>query len=227
MKLLFAGIVIVIGTVYCGDKCATMSCVSDLAKETAPGITPKDDYRAGQKLAVVLGDSIMEGAPLLGNSWKQEEHKPGQVSYYLQELGYEVINAAIGGFRCHEVLGRMDEYLNYAVNTTRKPVEFIIINCGINDISTDGVNPIPALKEIFIKLDEMDIDYSFVNLGYPTTGPGFDAKIKEVNDWLDEQDIDVIDYGSFTKDHPEAFLDDGYHPTIEGHDMFWTEVFGL
>lgn len=192
-----------------------------------PLLSPINTPKALNKKIVVIGDSIAEGHwethgrlhPIIDLD-KPNEY--GQISYVLEtQLGSEVLNNGIGGNTTPALKDRWnDDVLN-------ENPDIVFVHIGINDVYSGYTEQ--TMKDNFTwfiqSCNDNGLQCIFATIGGRTD---IDAPKKtlvaNVNFWLKQQGVDVVDYLDWQSDgtgNPAVFKSglfyDNIHPNKAGY----------
>ena len=184
----------------------------------SPPTTPLNPAITGPKVAF-LGDSISAGLHLA-----EDEAFPAVLQQKLAARGepFQLINAGVSGDTTAGGLRRVDWLLK------QKPA-IVVVELGAND-GMRGVAPNAMeknLRGILEKIAATDSEPLLLGLRIPPSlGAQHEADFAGVYDRLAEE-LDVPFVPSFMKGvagDPRLNLQDGIHPTVEGHVILASNV---
>ncbi|MAU26812.1 MAG: arylesterase [Muricauda sp.] len=198
-----------------------LSC-KDAPKRESEAISEQQTENAtaseetSEKTILFFGDSLTAGYGL-----DMEEAFPALIQDRLDSLGldYTVINSGVSGETTSGGLNRLDWVLN-------QEVDVFVLELGAND----GLRGVPLtetrknLQQIIDKVREKNPDTRIILAGMqipPNMGPEYTAEFRKIFPELAEKnDIPLIPFLlEGVAGIPELNLEDGIHPTAEGHKI--------
>lgn len=199
------------------------STETSIAAEAAAGDSV-NDTESGNKVILFFGDSLTAGYGI-----ELEEAFPALIQQRLDSLGmdYTVINSGLSGETTSGGLNRIKWVLN-------QKVDVFVLELGAND----GLRGIPLdqtqsnLQAIIEEVKNKNPDTQIILAGMqipPNMGPEYTTEFRQLFPELaDKNDIPLI---PFLLDGvagiPEMNLEDGIHPTPEGHKIVTENVWNV
>ncbi len=176
--------------------------------------TVEDTLEEGNRVILFFGDSLTAGYGL-----ELEEAFPALIQERLDSLNldYTAINSGVSGETTSGGLNRLDWVLN-------QKVDVFVLELGAND----GLRGIPLnetrnnLQAIIDLVKEKNSHTKIILTGMqipPNMGPEYTAEFRQLFPNLAEQnDLPLIPFLlEGVAGNPELNLEDGIHPTAEGH----------
>ena len=183
-----------------------------------------ETVKQGNKVILFFGDSLTAGYGI-----ELEEAFPALIQQRLDSLGlqYTVLNSGLSGETTSGGLNRIDWVLN-------QKVDIFVLELGAND----GLRGIPLdqtrtnLQAIIDKVKQKNPETEIVLVGMqipPNMGPEYTGEFRKIFPELAQQnEIPLI---PFLLDGvagiPELNLEDGIHPTPEGHKIVTENVWDV
>lgn len=198
----------------CQDQTSTTAAEKESIENPASDM--KSPEKSDGKTILFFGNSITEGYQL-----EQSEAFPALIQQKLDslQLDYTTINAGLSGETSSGGVGRVKWVLN-------QQVDIFVLELGAND-GLRGINPEETnknLRAIIETVVEKNAATKILLCGMmvpPNMGPDYGAKFKEIFPSI-AKDYEVT-YLPFLLDGvagiPELNLQDGIHPTPEGHKI--------
>ena len=204
-----------------------ISCGDTTKKET--GVQDSEDTEVSEsnpvandkKVILFFGDSLTAGYGL-----ELEEAFPALIQERLDSLGlnYTVINSGVSGETTSGGLNRLNWVLN-------QDVDVFVLELGAND----GLRGIPLdetrqnLQAIIDQVREKDPNTQIILTGMqipPNMGPAYTSEFKNIfPDLAEKNEIPLIPFLlEGVAANPDLNLDDGIHPTAEGHKILRENV---
>lgn len=179
------------------------------------------DEETSEKTILFFGDSLTAGYGL-----DMEEAFPALIQDRLDSLGldYTVINSGVSGETTSGGLNRLDWVLN-------QEVDVFVLELGAND----GLRGVPLtetrknLQQIIDKVKEKNPDTQIILAGMqlpPNMGPEYTSEFRKMFPELAaKNDIPLIPFLlEGVAGNPDLNLEDGIHPTAEGHKILRDNV---
>lgn len=199
--------------IACGEKNAEKS--TDGAKPS-PEATEETTAIASNKVIVFFGDSLTAGYQL-----DPEEAFPALIQEIIDslQLGYTVVNAGLSGETTTSGRNRISWILN-------QKADVFVLELGAND----GLRGIPLaetrenLQAMIDTVKSKNPETSIILAGMqipPNLGQEYTTEFKQIfTDLAIENNISLIPFLlEGVAGIPELNLDDGIHPTPEGHKI--------
>ena len=202
----------------CGDSGNKETSVQD-SKGTE--VSQTNAVENDTKVILFYGDSLTAGYGI-----KLEESFPALIQERLDSLGlnYTVINSGVSGETTSGGLNRLNWVLN-------QKVDVFVLELGAND----GLRGIPLnktqqnLQAIIDLVLEKNADTRIILAGMqipPNMGPEYTAEFRNIFPELAEKnEIPLIPFLlEGVAGNPDLNLEDGIHPTAEGHQILRENV---
>ncbi len=196
-------------------------------------------------VGIVIGDSIAEGKASLNGEWKRNEstgeitycdpskqNEYGQFSYFFEKATkFKWHNHGIGGQTSSEIIARWQKSV-----TDLNPT-IVYVHVGINDFFFKEAkvitrllteNEMQEIKDNFLFMIKLAKNNNFKviisDIPYPTGLTLVEGKlqqIQEINNWLKNQEITLIDEYEFSKinSNDKNLYSDGIHLTKKGYEL--------
>lgn len=170
-----------------------------------------------EKTILFFGNSITAGYQL-----NPDDAFPSLIQNYLDSLGYphyQTINAGISGETSGDGLNRIDWIL-------KRPVDVFVLELGGNDglrgmeLNETEENLRAILQKVRTAYPDAHLIVSGMEIP-PNMGPAYTTQFRELFPKLAEEfEATLIPFLlEGVAGEPELNLDDGIHPTEEGHEM--------
>ena len=205
----------------CGDAGKKETRVED-SKDTEVSQTKADE--AGAKVILFYGDSLTAGYGI-----KLEEAFPALIQERIDSLGlnYTVINSGVSGETTSGGLNRLNWVL-------KQKVDVFVLELGAND----GLRGIPLdetqqnLQAIIDLVRDKNADTQIILAGMqipPNMGPEYTKEFRSIFPELAQKnEIPLIPFLlEGVAGNPELNLEDGIHPTSEGHQILSKNVWAV
>lgn len=199
-----------------------VACSPAKKDETAQGVPRENRETASdEKTILFFGNSITAGYQL-----DMSEAFPALVQERLDslDLPYQTVNAGLSG----ETTASGDSRVDWVL---KSPVDIFVLELGANDglrgISTDETRK--NLRSIIQKVWNKYPDCKVILAGMmipPNMGPDYTQGFKQIYpDLAKEFDLDLIPFLlEGVAGNPDLNLDDGIHPTAQGHEILLENV---
>jgi len=157
-----------------------------------------DKPNVAQDGGFIIGGSIMRSLPL---------------SNY---RGHEMENRGVSATSCTDAVEDLLE---------QEPRAVVIIGCGHNSFEPEQIKA--DFSKLIAWCTAHNVYLVIVNINPIPVFPERLESIIEINDWLDEQSVEVIDFFNWSLDHAGdgSFKDDGLHPSAIGYKQMITDLF--
>ena len=208
-------------SISCGDTTKKETGVQD-SEDTA--VSESNPVANDKKVILFFGDSLTAGYGL-----ELEEAFPALIQERLDSLGlnYTVINSGVSGETTSGGLNRLNWVLN-------QEVDVFVLELGAND----GLRGIPLaetrqnLQAIIDLVREKDTSTRIILPGMqipPNMGPTYTSEFKNIfPDLAEKNEISLIPFLlAGVAGDPDLNLDDGIHPTAEGHKILRENVWEI
>lgn len=211
--------------IYVSILLMLMACGTDKPKKTAiESPSEIENPMQESKTIMFFGNSLTAGYQL-----DMSEAFPALVQERLDSMGmnYQVINAGLSGETTAGGNSRVDWVL-------KTPVDIFVLELGANDglrgISTDETRK--NLREILEKVKAKYPECQLVLTGMripPNMGPDYTADFRKIfPEIASEYEIPLIPFLlEGVAGNPELNLEDGIHPTAEGHKIMLENVWKI
>ncbi len=206
--------------ISCGDSPKKASDSKDTSSTSDTTVT----VETKEKVILFFGDSLTAGYGL-----ELEEAFPALIQNRLDSLGldYTVINSGLSGETTSGGRNRLSWVLN-------QKVDVFVLELGAND----GLRGIPLtetrsnLQEMIDLVRKKNIDTKIVLAGMqipPNMGPEYTSEFRKIFPELaEENEIALIPFLlEGVAGIPELNLEDGIHPTPEGHQIVRDNVWAV
>jgi len=219
--LKFRYILLVLILVSCGDN--PKKEAEPVPTKTADAVT-KAAETSEEKIILFFGNSLTAGYGL-----DTEEAFPALIQDRMDSLGlnYTAINSGLSGETTSAGLNRLDWVLN-------QEVDIFVLELGAND----GLRGIPIketrenLQAIIDLVRKKNADTQIILAGMqipPNMGQAYTREFQQVFPELaNKNDIKLIPFLlEGVAGHPDLNLEDGIHPTAEGHKIVRDNVWDV